>query len=84
MDRATADAPQDPRQHSLGLSGGMTQAVELPGRKCRERDNHRRLIGPNGFSPDQALGREGKDPAGDRRIGMVAFDRFPALRARLH
>src|SRR5208283_4246996 len=43
-----------------------------------ERDNHRRLVGPNGFSPDQALGREGKNPAGDRGIGMVALDRFPA------
>ena len=65
-------------QHGLGLSGGMTQAVELPGRKCRERDDRRRLIGPNGFSPDQAFGRERKNPAGDRRIGMVALDRFPA------
>ena len=73
-----SDALGISRQGSLGLSGGMTQAVELMGRKGRECDNRRRLIGPNGFSSDQALGHEGKNPAGDCRIGNVALGRLAA------
>jgi hypothetical protein len=62
------------RQDGFGLSGGMTQAAELPVRKCCERDNRRGLIRLNGFSPDQALGREGSYPSHDWWIRILALD----------